>query len=85
MVLNGVLGLRGDGYAPDSHMTGDEAEAYHARQVSVFAAAGADMVSAITMTYLEEGLGQSPSGAAGGRNCDGRPDTSEAVAIDLFR
>ena len=57
MVLNGVLGPRGDGYAPDSYMTADEAEVYHARQVSVFAAAGADMVSAITMTYLEEGLG----------------------------
>jgi len=66
MVLNGVLGPRGDGYAPDSYMTADEAEAYHGRQVRVFEAAGADMVSAVTMTYLEEGLGIARAAKAAG-------------------
>jgi homocysteine S-methyltransferase len=66
MVLNGVVGPRGDGYAPDSHMTADEAEAYHARQVGVFAAAGVDMVSAITMTYVEEGIGIARAAKAAG-------------------
>ena len=42
MVLSGNIGPRGDGYAPDSFMSAEEAEAYHGRQVRVFAAAGAD-------------------------------------------
>jgi homocysteine S-methyltransferase len=66
MVLSGCLGPRGDGYAPDSYMTVEEAEAYHARQVRVFEAAGADMVSAITMTYVEEGIGIARAAAAAG-------------------
>ena len=57
MVLNGCIGPRGDGYAPESHMSAEEAEEYHARQVRVFERAGADMVTAITMTYVEEGIG----------------------------
>jgi len=57
MVLSGCLGPRGDGYAPERHMTADEAEEYHSRQVRVFEAAGVDLVTAITMTYLEEGVG----------------------------
>jgi S-methylmethionine-dependent homocysteine/selenocysteine methylase len=57
MVLSGCIGPRGDGYAPDRHMSAAEAEAYHGRQVRVFEAAGVDLVTAITMTYLEEGVG----------------------------
>jgi S-methylmethionine-dependent homocysteine/selenocysteine methylase len=57
MVLSGCLGPRGDGYAPDSYMSAEEAEAYHGRQVRVFEAAGADMVTAITMTYVNEAVG----------------------------
>lgn len=66
MVLSGCVGPRGDGYAPERHMSGDEAAAYHARQVAVFAEAGADMVSAITMSYLEEGLGVAEAAKAAG-------------------
>jgi homocysteine S-methyltransferase len=57
MVLSGCLGPRGDGYAPDRFMSAAEAEDYHGRQVRVFGAAGADLVTAITMTYVEEGIG----------------------------
>jgi homocysteine S-methyltransferase len=66
MVLNGCIGPRGDGYAPDSYMSADEAEGYHARQVRVFEAAGADMVSAITMTYVDEGIGVARAAKAAG-------------------
>ncbi|HYN46827.1 MAG TPA: homocysteine S-methyltransferase family protein [Allosphingosinicella sp.] len=66
MVLSGCLGPRGDGYAPDTYMTAEEAEAYHARQVQVFEAAGADMVTAITMTYVEEGIGIARAAKAAG-------------------
>jgi homocysteine S-methyltransferase len=57
MVLSGVIGPRGDGYVPDRYMSAEEAEEYHGRQVRVFAAAGVDMVAAVTMTYVEEGAG----------------------------
>ena len=66
MVLAGCLGPRGDGYAPDRFMSAAEAEDYHGRQVRVFAAAGADMVTAITMTYLEEGVGIARAAKAAG-------------------
>lgn len=57
MVISGCVGPRGDGYDPGRVMTAGEAEAYHGRQVGVFADAGADMVSAITMTNVPEAVG----------------------------
>ena len=38
-------------------MQPDEAQLYHADQIASFAAAGADVVSAITMTYPDEAIG----------------------------
>ncbi len=57
IVINGVIGPRGDGYRVESGMTTDEAARYHDAQIASLAAAGADMVSAITMTYTEEAIG----------------------------
>ena len=57
VVVNGVLGPRGDGYAADTHMTPEEAERYHSEQIATFADTTADLVSAITMTYPDEALG----------------------------
>ena len=37
VVISGNLGPRGDGYRPDTAMTADEAEAYHAEQIGWFA------------------------------------------------
>lgn len=56
-VINGVIGPHSDGYAPSEILTAAEAEAYHQTQVGWFAAMGADMVSAITMTYADEAIG----------------------------
>lgn len=47
----------GDGYKADQRMSAGEAEKYHAFQADIFRAAGADLVSAITMTYAEEAIG----------------------------
>jgi S-methylmethionine-dependent homocysteine/selenocysteine methylase len=55
--VSGCIGPRGDGYNPDSFMSADEAERYHALQATTFRDAGADMVSAITMTYPNEAIG----------------------------
>lgn len=57
VVISGCLGPRGDGYAPGKTMTQKEAEAYHDKQVRVFEDSAADMVTAITMNYVEEAIG----------------------------
>jgi homocysteine S-methyltransferase len=64
--VNGAIGPRGDGYVVDQRMDADEATAYHADQVGSFAAAGADVVSAITMTYPEEAIGVARAAADAG-------------------
>jgi S-methylmethionine-dependent homocysteine/selenocysteine methylase len=57
ILVDGVVGPRGDGYVAGERMTAEEAERYHGPQIASFAAAGADIVSAITMTYAEEAIG----------------------------
>ena len=57
MVISGCVGPRGDGYNPGAVMTAEEAQAYHARQIDVFADTEADMITAITMTNLPEAIG----------------------------
>ncbi|MCV3735655.1 homocysteine S-methyltransferase family protein (plasmid) [Rhizobium sp. TRM96647] len=56
IVLNGAIGPRGDGYKAGT-MSADEAEAYHRPQVETFAATEADMVSAVTLTNIDEAIG----------------------------
>jgi homocysteine S-methyltransferase len=55
--VNGVVGPRGAGYVGEDRMTAAEAREYHGDQIGSFAAAGADVVSAITMTYPDEAIG----------------------------
>jgi len=57
VVVSGCVGPRGDGYVPGQAMSADEAETYHREQIATFAGTTADMVSAITMNYVEEALG----------------------------
>jgi S-methylmethionine-dependent homocysteine/selenocysteine methylase len=57
VVVSGCIGPRGDGYQPDSILTADEAQAYHAVQIGTFADTEADLVTAITMTHTGEAIG----------------------------
>jgi S-methylmethionine-dependent homocysteine/selenocysteine methylase len=57
MVISGCVGPRGDGYDPGKVMSVDEAQRYHAQQINVFGATEADMVTAITMTNVNEAAG----------------------------
>lgn len=57
IVVSGCIGPRGDGYVVEEIMTADEARAYHRPQIKTYAMAGADMVTAITMTHTEEAIG----------------------------
>jgi S-methylmethionine-dependent homocysteine/selenocysteine methylase len=55
--VSGLVGPRGDGYVVGERMRPDEAQAYHAEQIGSLAAAGADVVSALTLTYADEAVG----------------------------
>jgi len=57
IVVSGCVGPRGDGYDPGEAMTAEDAQAYHAEQIAIFAEAGADMVCATTMTNTPEAIG----------------------------
>lgn len=57
VVLSGCVGPRRDGYQPDLAMSPGEAQAYHARQIRIYAREGVDLVSAITMTNSPEAIG----------------------------
>jgi len=57
VALNLPIGPRGDGYEPGSMMTAAQARDYHAWQIGVAGNAGAEMATALTMTYLEEAQG----------------------------
>lgn len=66
IVISGCIGPEGDGYAPETMLTPDEAERYHAVQIGTFADTAADLVTAITMTYPEEAIGVTRAAAAVG-------------------
>ena len=65
-VLNGVVGPRGDGYVVGEVMTSQDAADYHSLQARAFAAAGAQMMTAVTMTYAEEAIGIADAATAEG-------------------
>ncbi|RVU39829.1 homocysteine S-methyltransferase [Hwanghaeella grinnelliae] len=56
-VLSGDMGPRGDGYDPSHRMSVDEAQDYHATQIGTFADTEADLVSILTLNYVEEAIG----------------------------
>jgi hypothetical protein len=57
IVISANIGPRGDGYKIENAMTVAEAEDYHGWQVSIFRDTEADLVSAFTINYVEEGIG----------------------------
>jgi len=57
IIVSGCVGPRGDGYVPGDVMSAKEAEDYHHRQIEIFAKSSADLVTAITMNYVEEAVG----------------------------
>ena len=50
IVLNALIGPRGDAYAPDQAVAAGEAERYHGRQLGWLAETDVDMVTAMTFT-----------------------------------
>lgn len=57
IVLNGLVGPRGDAYAPEVSVAAAEAEAYHSQQLTWLAGTDVDMVTAMTFTQADEAIG----------------------------
>ena len=57
ILLNGVIGPHGDAYAPEQELSPEAAQNYHRRQVNVLAAAGVDLISAVTISSHGEAIG----------------------------
>jgi S-methylmethionine-dependent homocysteine/selenocysteine methylase len=66
IVISGCIGPRGDGYIPAAAMSAEEAQHYHQRQIDVFSQTDADLVTAITMNYVEEAIGIARAAEAAG-------------------
>jgi homocysteine S-methyltransferase len=57
IVVNGLVGPRGDAYSPDRRVAADEAQRYHVTQIGWLAEAGTDLVTALTFTSSDEAVG----------------------------
>ena len=92
VVVSGCVGPRGDGYIAGAPMTHADAQRVHQPQVEALAAAGADMITAVTMTTSAEAAGVARAAAQAGRpsaisftvETDGRLPSGETLrsAID---
>ncbi|HMG98376.1 MAG TPA: homocysteine S-methyltransferase family protein, partial [Gaiellales bacterium] len=56
VLIEGVLGPRGDAYAPSSLMTAAEAERYHSAQLQTLGDSATDIACALTITYADEAI-----------------------------
>jgi hypothetical protein len=86
MVISGCLGPRGDGYDPGTAMSVKQAEDYHAEQIAIFAVTEADMVSALTMTNVNEAIGLArPHRRPARQRFDERPCRAQRIDRARFR
>jgi homocysteine S-methyltransferase len=56
-LVSGCVGPRGDGYVPGETMAAGEAAEHHRAQVGDLVAAGVDLVTALTLSYVDEAVG----------------------------
>jgi homocysteine S-methyltransferase len=57
LLISGCLGPRGDGYVAGQVVDPDAAATYHTPQIEAFAEAGADLITALTLTGTGEAVG----------------------------
>jgi homocysteine S-methyltransferase len=57
IIINGAIGPFGDAYAPDRVLSVTAAHDYHLPQARALAEAGAEMITAVTMTHPNEAIG----------------------------
>jgi S-methylmethionine-dependent homocysteine/selenocysteine methylase len=66
IVISGCLGPRGDGYIATDAMSVEAANHYHRPQIAILRDAGADLVTAMTINYVEEAIGITQAAQAEG-------------------
>ncbi len=66
ILINGVVGPAGDGYTPETAHDAQTAQSLHSPQIASFAAEGVDLISAITMTHVDEAVGIARAATAAG-------------------
>lgn len=64
LVISGCIGPRFDGYVISKKMTTDEAFKYHSVQIKTLSETDADMITALTLNYVEEAIGVALSAKA---------------------
>lgn len=57
IIISGCIGPRGDGYRANALMTVSEAQQYHSTQIESFSQSNVDLVSALTLNYIDEAIG----------------------------
>lgn len=65
-VISGCIGPKGDAYKTNQGLTAERAEAYHKEQIETFKAAGADIVTALTLNTTHEAIGIARAAAKAG-------------------
>jgi S-methylmethionine-dependent homocysteine/selenocysteine methylase len=66
IVISGCVGPQDDGYNPTELLSAGAAQEYHSTQIGTFSDTAADMVTAITMTYVDEAIGIARAAAEAG-------------------
>jgi S-methylmethionine-dependent homocysteine/selenocysteine methylase len=66
IVISGCIGPQDDGYSPATKLSATDARDYHATQIGTFRDTTADMVTAVTMTYVDEAVGIARAAADAG-------------------
>jgi S-methylmethionine-dependent homocysteine/selenocysteine methylase len=66
IVISGCIGPRDDGYSPAPKLSAADARNYHATQIGTFRETAADMVTAVTMTHVDEAVGIARAAADAG-------------------
>ncbi len=93
ILLNGVVGPAGDGYAPGAVPEAGQARDVHRPQINCLAHAGVDLISAITMTNTNEAIGITQGAVDAGLpvvisftvETDGRIPTGELLGEEIGR
>ena len=88
IVINAPIGPEGDAYDPETLMSAEEAQEYHAWQLGVLADTAADFVTGLTLAYVEEAIGIVRAAAAASMpvavsftvETDGRLPSGQALA-----
>jgi S-methylmethionine-dependent homocysteine/selenocysteine methylase len=64
--ISGAVGPQGDAYDPDRILSVEDAEGYHSWQIEVLAETAVDVVTALTLPYVEEAVGIARAATAAG-------------------